>query len=113
MIQIPPQAKILTIPVPFGPDDSIDRIVSICKKYGLDPFSGDIFALRDESNFCIGLLTYDGHGFQWCIKRYSEGKIPWWPEDKTVIQIRVCDMQILLWGGNPENIKLPELWRPI
>ena len=75
------------------------RLSIICKRYRLDYFSGDIYAFRDENQTQIGLLTYDGHGIQWCIKRYSEGRISWWPHDTEVVQLLPRDLQIMLWGG--------------
>jgi len=113
MIQIAPQSKVLAVPYTFNLNNSIDVIVSVCKKFKLEPYSGDIFVFKDIDNICIGLLTYDGHGFQWCVKRFSEGGITWWPSGKEVVQILARNLQIMLWGGNPEEIKLPRLWKPI
>ena len=113
MIYIPPQSIIFAIPEHISFDISIDQITGICKKYRLDHFSGDIYAFRDENEAQIGLLTYDGHGIQWCIKRYSEGKISWWPHDTEIVQLLPRDLQIMLWGGNPSKIKMPEMWKPI
>ena len=48
MIQIPPQSKVFTIPEPLFFDNSIDSIIAVCKKNGLDHFSRDIFVFRDE-----------------------------------------------------------------
>lgn len=113
MIHIPPQARVLIIPDIITSEKDIDYYINDCKNFGLNPYSGDIFVFKDEENTQIGMLSYDGHGFHWCIKRYSEGTIPWWPNKKDVVQIQARNLQILLWGGNPVNAELPEMWRPI
>jgi transposase len=113
VIYIPPQAKIFTIPDPVLLNNSIDIYIGICKRQGLEPFSGELFVFRDEDATQIGILSYDGHGFHWCIKRFSEGNIAWWPSEEEVVQILARDLQVMLWGGNPRNIDLPSMWRPL
>ena len=111
MIYIAPQAKVYLFQNLLSLDDPIEYHTSICKRHGFDTFSGDFFVFRDNDNTHIGLLSYDGHGFQWCLKRFSSGKVAWWPDEKDVVQISPRDLQVLLWGGNPKEIELPEMWR--
>jgi hypothetical protein len=85
----------------------------MCRKNGFDPFSGEIFVFRDEDATHVGLLSYDGHGFQWRMKRFSDGNLAWWPSDSEIVPILPRDLQIMIWGGNPREIKLPDMWRPI
>lgn len=113
MIYIPPQAMIFTIPMPIASESDIDCQIAACKKTGLDPFSGSLFAFRDSEATRIGVLTYDGHGFYWCIKRFSSGKIAWWPSEDKVARISSHDLQIMLWGGDPKELNLPDMWRPL
>lgn len=112
MIQIPVQAKVFIITSPISTDEPLDYIIALCKKHGLDPFSGEVLVFRSDDYHQIGLLAYDGHGFQWCIKRFSEGRLEWWPDGAEVVQILPRDLQLMLWGGNPDKIKLPEMWPP-
>jgi len=114
MIQIPVQAKVFILPKTISENEPLDDVISACNECGFNSFSGDIFVFRDEDSHHIGLLSYDGHGFQWCVKRFSEGKLAWWPSDTDeVVQISPRDLQIIIWGGNPKEIKLPEMWKPI
>jgi hypothetical protein len=113
MIQIPAQAKIFVFPELIMSIESLDAVIVICKKNGFDPFSGDIFVFRGEDSTYLGLLSYDGHGFQWCVKRFSEGKLAWWPNESEIVQILPRDLQIMLWGGNPNKTELPKMWKPI
>ena len=113
MIQIPAQAKVFVIPKPISVNEPLDDVIAACKECGFNSFSGHIFVFRDENSHQIGLLSYDGHGFQWCIKRFSKGTLAWWPSDTEVVQILPRDLQIIIWGGNPKEIKLPKMWNPI
>ena len=113
MIHVPPQAIVFAIPEPINFGLSVDQIAAICKRWGFDYFSGEIYAFRDEAGTQIGLLTYDGHGIQWCVKRGSEGKVTEWPSHDEAVQILPRDLQIMLWGGDPSTMDMPEMWRPI
>ena len=113
MISIPPQARIFAHPIPMTADDDLDDHISACKEVGFDPFSGDLFIFKDMDATQIGILAYDGHGFQWCLKRFSSGTIAWWPSDDQVVQILPRELEIMLWGGNPKDSNLPPIWRPL
>jgi transposase len=41
--------------------------------------SGTLFLFRNRSGTAIKLLTYDGQGYWLCLKRFSQGKLQWWP----------------------------------
>ena len=75
MISIAAQARIYVNPIPLTEESDIENQISACKKTGLDPFSGDLYAFKNVKPTQIGILSYDGHGFQWCIKRFSEETI--------------------------------------
>jgi len=80
---------------------------------GLDPYSGDLFAFKDVEATRIGVLAYDGHGFEWYIKRFSKGTVAWWPSEDEVVQMLPRDLEIMLWGGHPREVNLPPMWRPL
>ncbi|OGR27326.1 MAG: hypothetical protein A2277_00370 [Desulfobacterales bacterium RIFOXYA12_FULL_46_15] len=75
MIQIPSNATIFFVPKIICANEALDDVIAACKMCGANPFSGDIFVFRDENSHQMGLLSYDGQGFQWCIKRFSEGSL--------------------------------------
>lgn len=85
MIQIPAQAKVFVIPKPISANEPLDDAIAACKECGFNSFSGQIFVFRDENSHQVGLLSYDGHGFQWCIKRFSKGTLAWWPSDTELV----------------------------
>ena len=55
---------------------------------------------------------YDASGFWLCQKRFSQGRLPWWPTGKTqTVTLRASELQILLAQGNPIKAGIPEDWR--
>ena len=113
MIQISPQAKIFAYRDSVEMGQDIDAYASIPRRNGFDPFSDSLFAFRDREMNTIGILGYDGHGFHWCIKRFSAGKVSWWPPQPGFTSISSRDLQVLLWGGNPKSHDFPEMWKPL
>lgn len=80
----------------------------------MDPFSGVVFIFKNRKGTTIKTLVYDGQGFWLCTKRLSKGKFLWWPEKIGVgMSIRACDLQALLWNGNPEQANFSEYWKKI
>ena len=75
MIEINLQRKAYFIPYYIEPEMDFDHYIGAAKRYDFDARSGDIFVFTDEELTKIGLLTYDGTGFQWCVKRFSKGHV--------------------------------------
>lgn len=113
MIQIPSNATIFVVPKIICANEALDDVIAACKMCGVNPFSGDIFVFRDENFHHIGILSYDGQGFQQCIKRFSEGSLTWWPSDTEIVQIMPRDLQVMIWGGNPKEIEFPQMWKTV
>ena len=38
------------------------------------------FAFTNKGRTAVKLLVYDGQGYWLCIKRFSHGKLAWWPK---------------------------------
>ena len=57
---------------------------------------------------------HDASGFWLCQKRFSVGKLAWWPKsvDKTA-SIRASELMILLAQGNPEKAAIPDDWKSV
>jgi len=113
MISIPPQARIFSHPIPIMAQSDIDDQISVCKASGLEPFSGDLFIFKDVEATRIGILAYDGHGFHGCIKRFSSGTIAGWPSEDKVMQMLPRELELMLWGGNPGDLNVSPMWRPL
>jgi transposase len=45
-------------------------------------------------------------------KRFSQGKLAWWPTAKTnTVSVRASELQILLAQGDPMKAAMPKDWR--
>jgi transposase len=94
----------------------IDGLQAICRNMiEQDPFSGTIFIFKNRQGTSIRTLAYDGQGFWICTKRLSKGTFLWWPRssDSKGVTLRACDLQTLLWNGNPQQAKFSKEWKKI
>ena len=92
----------------------IDGLQAVCRNLiKEDPFSGMVFIFKNRRGSAIRILTYDGQGFWICTKRLSQGRFCWWPEHggETGMTIRACDLQALLWNGDPIKAKFSKDWK--
>jgi transposase len=115
MLHVTPQHRLLLAVEPIDFRAGIDGLKAVCQQYLMcDPFSGTIFAFANRARTSIKLLVYDASGFWLCQKRFSQGRLAWWPNShaKTVI-LRASEFQILLAQGDPMKAAIPEDWRPL
>ncbi|MCX7338050.1 MAG: IS66 family insertion sequence element accessory protein TnpB [Alphaproteobacteria bacterium] len=95
MLQITPQHRLKLAIVPVDFRKGIDGLVALCKRaLEDDPFSGTIFAFRNRSGTSIKLLVYDGSGFWLCQKRFSKGKLAWWPASCKEVSCKTVPKEI-------------------
>ena len=116
MIQIVPQMKIFLSVEPVDFRKGIDGLAGVCTTLlNKDPFSGAIFLFINRSRKAIKILVYDGQGFWLCQKRLSRGRIKHWPiqGESTVSSLTACELQVLLYNGDPEKIKTSPEWRKL
>jgi transposase len=114
MLQITPQHRIWIAVTPINFRCGIDRIAAICtNELKADPFSGHLFVFRNKKGTSVKLLIYDGNGFWLCQKRFSEGKLDWWPAQSTeqVCTVKAVELLVMLQQGNPREVHVPEDWR--
>jgi transposase len=93
----------------------IDRLVSLCRlQLSDDPFSGAFFVFRNRAKTSIKILVFDGNGFWLCQKRFSEGKLKWWPKSESEsVNLKAAELQVLLAQGIPEKASIPEDWKKL
>jgi transposase len=116
MIQITPQMRILLAVDPVDFRKGIDGLCRICReKMASDPFSGYLFVFLNKRRKSIKALVYDGQGYWLCQKRLSHGRFRWWPEkvNGAVHNLVVHELQLLLWNGNPEDVRVAPLWKKL
>ncbi len=113
MLQITPQHRLLLATQPVDFRKGIDGLKALCRQRLCDdPFSGTIFAFSNKAKTSVKLLVYDATGFWLCQKRFSKGKLAFWPKGNNhSVVLRASELIVLLAQGNPTLAKLPADWR--
>ena len=91
-------------------------LVALCKiRLDQDPFSGTLFVFRNRSGTALKLLVYDGQGYWLCLKRFSKGRLHWWPQpsDAPLHPLEAQQLSVLLYNGLPEQAGFAAQWRKI
>ena len=78
-----------------------------------DPFSGSVYVYRNRAGTALKILYYDSSGFWLCQKRFSQGKLRWWPRSahEVVHPLAAHELAVLLFNGRPDVAQFPEPWR--
>lgn len=124
MLQITPQQTIFVAVEPVDFRKGIDGLAALCRsQLNNDPFSGALFVFTNRQRTAVKIIVYDGQGYWLCMKRFSQGKLAWWPKASTKASntqskessqiILASQLQILLYQGSPQDAKIPEDWRQI
>jgi transposase len=116
MIQLVPQLNILLAYEPVDFRKGVDSLVALCRtRFDQDPFSGSLFVFRNRSGTALKLLVYDGQGDWLCLKRFSKGRIRWWPEDQDapLHPLEAQQLSVLLYNGLPEQAGFASQWRKV
>lgn len=109
---ISPQQRVYLALNPVDFRKGIDGLQAICRDIlRQNPFSGTVFAFRSKKRTSVKLLFYDGNGFWLCQKRFSKGKLAFWPDShEAASTLRHSEVNILLAQGNPSGC-IPANWR--
>ena len=93
----------------------IDSLARLCEeKLETDPFSGCMFLFRSRRGTSIRILIYDGQGFFLILKRFSQGRLHWWPDGPEAGHaLAARELHVLLWNGHPQKTAWAPLWRPL
>jgi len=116
MIQLVPQLRILLACDPIDFRKGIDSLVALCQgPLAQNAFSATLFVFRNRSGTALKLLVYDGRGFYLILRRFSQGRLRWWPctADTSLYSIEAQQLQGLLYNGLPDRAQFAEVWRQI
>lgn len=81
MLGLPIQQKIFAAVHPVDFRKGIDGLCGIVReRFSKNPMDGTIFVFRNRMGNTLKILFYDGGGFWLCQKRFSRGRIRFWPE---------------------------------
>ena len=116
MIQIVPQLKVLVACEPVDFRKGIDSLARVCRQeFQIDPFLGTLFVFRNRAGTALKLLVYDSQGFWLCHKRFSRGRLQWWPRrtNGAVESLRPEQLAVLIYNGLPLQARMAEPWRRV
>ena len=116
MIQITPHMRILVAIEPLDFRKGLNSIVAYCKQgLELDPYDGTLFIFRNRARTAVKIVCYDGIGYYLIYRRFSRGKLAWWPQmsDGQLHRLAAQHLAVLLAQGNPMHAAFPEDWRKI
>jgi transposase len=115
MLQITPQHRLMIATSPADFRNGIDGLVALCRReLNAEPFDGQLFAFRNSRGTSIKLLIYDGNGFWLCQKRFSTGKLAWWPKNtEQANALRAVELLLILQQGQPQQAHVPLDWRAL
>ncbi len=116
MIQITPQMRILVAVEIVDFRKGIDSLAGVVRlQFQADPFTGTLFVFRNRSGTALKLLVYDGQGFWLCQKRFSKGRLQWWPRSGAGVAepLPAEQLAVLIYNGLPLQASMAEAWRPL
>ncbi len=113
MIQITPRDRILVNINPIDFRCGIDALAGLCKcVLKEDPFSGTYFCFSNRGRTSVKILFYDRQGFWMFQKRFSSGKIPWWPGgDGQGVEVDPKKFLLLIYGAESPAVRFKEDWK--
>jgi len=81
MIQLLPQLKILLAYQPVDFRKGIDGLIALCRaQFDAELYDGTLFVFRNRRGTALKILTFDGVGWWLVIRRFSQGRLQWWPK---------------------------------
>jgi hypothetical protein len=125
MLQITPHHRLLLAVGYVDFRRGIDGLAATCRQVlEEDPFSGTVFVFTNRRRSSIKILLFDGGGFWLCQKRFSRGRLAWWPSCQQTsslgsitqeqgFSIKPSQLHILFSQGNPLDAPVPPDWRPV
>ena len=118
MIQVAANATVVVMHEPISFRNGIEGTAAVARTVlQREPMDGALFVFRNKQGHMLRVLFYDGGGFWLCTKRLSKGRFSAaWPKGDGASQssaLLVCELQVLLWGGDPRRCDFPELWSKV
>lgn len=115
MLAISPSQRVLLAIHAVDFRKGIDGLIGLCRQQlGENPMLGTLFVFTNRRRTALKLLIYDGNGFYLILKRFSQGKLQWWPDSaQPCHELAARELAVLLWNGNPQKTSWAPLWRPV
>lgn len=115
MLSLSPQTSIFIAVSHVDFRLGIDALAQRCRSVlTQDPMAGGVFVFRNRKSNALKILTYDGQGFVLYQKRWSAGRLRWWPKtNSNSLKVPARELQILLYNGDPKRANMAQDWRPL
>ena len=114
MLSLPRSVKVYLSSAPMDMRRGHDGLFAVVKQWGLDPFSGHLFAFVGKRGDRIKILVWDRGGFLLLYKRLEKGRfrLPRVPEGSTTVTLDATELSMLLDGIDVSRVRRPALWEP-
>src|ERR1051326_3330981 len=99
MIQLIPQLRIFLAINHVDFRNGVDGLAAICRnQFQIEPFDGALFVFRNRAGTATKMITHDGSGYWMIMKRFSKGRIKWWPKSsgEVVTPLAAKQLQIMI-----------------
>ena len=105
MLALSPSQRILLAVHAVDFRNGIDGLIGLCRQQlGENPLLGTLFVFTNRRRTALKLLIYDGQGFYLILKRFSQGRLRWWPDGtQPCHELAVRELAVLLWNGHPNQ----------
>jgi transposase len=115
MLQLTPQSRIFLALAPVDFRKGIDGLAAVCRQsFAQNPLEGALYVFRNRAGTALKLLYFDGQGYWLCLKRFSAGRLRWWPRaGGTTVRLAARELQVLLGNGCPDQAAMAEDWRRV
>jgi transposase len=115
MLALTAQHRLLLAVNPVDFRRGVDGLAAICSQQLKErPDSGTVFVFTNKRRISVKILVYDGQGYWLCMKRFSEGKLKWWPTcNADAEQISAQELNVLLHQGIPNKANMKPAWKPV
>ena len=117
MIQLTPQLNILLAYKPVDFRKGIDSLIGLCRdQLEAELYDGTLFVFRNRRGTALKVLCFDGVGWWLVIRRFSQGRLQWWPKaqvDTLTRPLEAQQLQVLIYNGLPEQASFVSPWRSL
>jgi transposase len=117
MIQLLPQLNILLACQPADFRKGIDGLIALCRvQFDAELYDGTLWVFRNRRGTALKILTFDGVGWWLVIRRFSQGRLQWWPKaqaDTLTHPLQAQQLQVMLYNGLPEQASFVSPWRAL
>lgn len=114
MLSLSRAVKVYLSSAPMDMRRGHDGLFAVVRGWGLDPFSGHLFAFVGKRGDRIKILVFERGGFVLLYKRLEKGRfrLPRIEPGTTTVMLDATELSMLLDGIDVQRVRRPTLWEP-